>query len=116
MQYAGVSLDFYEIHYDKDFALANGLPDVVVHGALKSAWLAQMVLEWAGPQAVLRSMDVRYRGMDVPDDPIVCSGRVTKKSREGDLALVQCEVWTENSKGERTTDGTITMAIQPPRT
>ena len=35
VQYAGASGDFYEIHYDKDFALNTGLDGVIVHGALK---------------------------------------------------------------------------------
>ena len=107
VQYAGASLDFYEIHYDKDFAVASGLPGVVVHGALKSAWLAQMVMDWAGPLAVLRAVRVRYRDTDVPGDPLTCRGRVTKKYREGDRLLVEIEVWLENGKGVRTTEGSI---------
>ena len=111
VQYAGASLDFYEIHYDKDFALTNGLPNVVVHGALKSAWLVQMVTEWAGPAAVVRKLATRYRDMDVANDPLLCQGRVTKKYRESGLALVECDVWLENGRGQRTTDGSIVVEL-----
>ena len=38
VKYAGASGDFYQIHYDKDFALANKLPGVILHGALKNGF------------------------------------------------------------------------------
>ena len=111
VQYAGASLDFYEIHYDKDFAQANSLPNVVVHGALKSAWLVQMVTEWAGPAAVIRKLSTRYRDMDVANDPLLCHGLVTRKYRENGHALIECEVWLENGCGQRTTDGSIVVEL-----
>ena len=34
VQYAGASGDFYEIHYDKDYAIGNSLDGPILHGAL----------------------------------------------------------------------------------
>ena len=48
VKYAGASGDFYQIHYDKDFALANKLPGVILHGALKNAFLGQLLTDFAG--------------------------------------------------------------------
>ena len=48
VRWAGASGDFYQIHYDKDFALGNNLPGLIIHGALKSAWLGQLVGDWVG--------------------------------------------------------------------
>ena len=39
VMWAAGSGDFYQIHYDKDFAQGNGLPDRITHGALKHALL-----------------------------------------------------------------------------
>ena len=111
VQYAGASLDFYEIHYDTDFALANGLPGVVIHGALKSAWLAQMVTEWMGPDGRIAALIVRYREVDVPGNLVQCRGRVMEKYRADGKALVECDVWLENSQGQRTTEGAITVEL-----
>ena len=33
VQYAGASGDFYEIHYDKDYAIGNELPGPIIHGS-----------------------------------------------------------------------------------
>ena len=59
VMYAGASGDFYEIHYDKDFAVDQGLPGVILHGALKSAFLAQVVTGWMGSEGRLVSFVVR---------------------------------------------------------
>ncbi len=111
VEYAGASLDFYQIHYDKDFALKNNLPGLIIHGALKMAWLGQLMTDWIGPAGVLRKFGVQYRGMDVPNDPLLCKGTVTKKYVQGAEHLVDCEIWLENGKGERTTPGTATVAL-----
>ncbi len=39
--YAGASRDFNPLHWDHDTAVAAGLPGVVVHGLLQSAWILQ---------------------------------------------------------------------------
>ena len=111
VRWAGASGDFYQIHYDKDFALANNLPGQIVHGALKSAWLGQLLGDWAGDKGTIKSYGCSYRGMDVPDDALTCKGAVTKKYVEGDEHLVACDVWLENSKGEKTTPGTAVVAL-----
>ena len=38
VQYAGAQGDFYEIHYDQEYARSVGLPGVILHGLLKAAF------------------------------------------------------------------------------
>ncbi|HEY41876.1 MAG TPA: dehydratase [Dehalococcoidia bacterium] len=111
VRWAGASGDFYQIHYDKDFALGNQLPGIIVHGALKSAWIGQLLSDWVGEKGMIKTYGISYRGMDVPGDTLTCKGTVTKKYTEGDEHLVDCEIWLENSKGEKTTPGTATVAL-----
>ena len=111
VRYAGASGDFYQIHYDKDFALANKLPGVILHGALKNAFLGQLVTDFAGEHGWLRKLSVQYRGMDVPGVKLLARGKVTRKWVEGDNHLVECEIWIENAKGEKTTPGSATVIL-----
>jgi acyl dehydratase len=111
VKYAGASGDFYQIHYDKDFALKNNLPGVILHGALKNAFLGQLMTDFAGELGWLRKLSVQYRGMDQPGSKVVCRGRVTKKYTEGVNHLVDCEIWLENAKGEKTTPGSATVVL-----
>ena len=107
VQYAGAQGDFYEIHYDQDFARNVGLPGVILHGLLKAAFLGQLVTDWLGDRGTLKTFEVSYRGIDQPGRPYRCRGRVTKV--EGDQ--VELEVWGEDSTGNRTTVGTATVGM-----
>jgi acyl dehydratase len=111
VKYAGASGDFYQIHYDKDFALKNNLPGVILHGALKNAFLGQLMTDFAGELGWVRKLSVQYRGMDQPGTKVVCKGRVTKKYTQGSDHLVDCEIWLENAKGEKTTPGSATVIL-----
>lgn len=111
VKYAGASGDFYEVHYDKDLAVDIGLPGIIVHGALKNAYLAQVVTDWMGPDGSLRKLSVRYRGTDVPNDDLTCSGRVTKVYEQDGAHLVDCALTLENSGGEQTTTGAATVRL-----
>ncbi len=108
VQYAGAQGDFYEIHYDQDFARSVGLPGVILHGLLKAAFLGELVMDWLGERGTLKAFEVSYRGIDQPGRPYRCRGRVTKV--DGDEAAL--EVWGEDSDGNRTTVGSATVLLK----
>lgn len=56
VRYAGASRDFNPIHWDHAAAVAAGLPGVVVHGLLQSAWIveAAVALGWEPSSARFR--------------------------------------------------------------
>ena len=60
VKYAGASGDFYQIHYDVGFAKNNGLPDIILHGALKNAFLGQLMTDYIGHQGTLKKLSVQY--------------------------------------------------------
>jgi acyl dehydratase len=111
VQYAGASRDFYEIHYDKDFAQGNNLEGVILHGALKSAFLGQLMTDWIGPLGTLKRLSCQYRGMDFPGQPVTAKGTVTRKYQENGQCLVDCTIWLENPQGQNTTPGSATVAL-----
>jgi acyl dehydratase len=116
VMYAGASGDFYPLHYDQEFARAQGLPGIIVHGALKSAFLGQLVTDWIGVDGILVELSVRYREMDVPGDVLTCHGLIAEKRNEGRRNLVRCELWIENGQTIRTTTGEalVDLPLRPP--
>ena len=111
VRYAGASGDFYEIHYDKDFAMGNNLPGPILHGALKNAFLGQLMTDWIGEGGTLRRLACQYRGMDEPGKPLYCKGRVTRKYVEDGRHLVDCDIWVEDAEGKTTTPGSATVEL-----
>jgi len=60
----------------------------------------------------LRKLAVQYRGMESSRAPkSLCKGKVVKKYAEGRDHLVDCEIWLENAKGEKTTIGSATVIL-----
>ena len=111
VKYAGASGDYYQIHYDKDFAAGNGLDGVILHGALKNAFLGQLMTQWMGPEGTLKKLSCQYRGMDFPDQTITGKGTGTRKYQDQGQNLVDCDIWLENPTGEKTTPGKATVAL-----
>ena len=56
--WAAASGDFYQIHYDDNFAKGNNLPDIIVHGALKGMLVGRLLDEFAGDKGSIEMWDV----------------------------------------------------------
>jgi len=122
VKFAGASGDFNPLHYEDTFAASQGVGKPIVHGQLKRAWLVQLVTDWVGEQGTLRKFSCQFRGMDYPrlmkstfepqeGETWWCKGTVTKKYVEGAEHWVECEIWVENSKGEKTTPGSAAVVL-----
>ena len=107
VQYAGAQGDFYEIHYDQEYARSVGLPGVILHGLLKAAFLGQLVTDWLDDRGKLLSLEVSYRGVDVPGRPYRCRGQIVKVDGHN----LELEVWGEDEAGKRTTTGTARVLM-----
>lgn len=67
----------HRIHYDIDFAKAEGHDDVLVQGSLQGAWLAQYVMEWVGPAGRLLYLKWRNRRPLYAEESLVLTGTVS---------------------------------------
>lgn len=122
VQWAGATGDFNPLHYEEDFAKAQGAGAPIVHGALKRAWLGQLITNLIGDEGVLCKLSCQYRGMDYPrkmktmkgatdGETWLCKGRVKNKYVENDKHFMECEIWVENGKGVKTTPGSALVTL-----
>jgi acyl dehydratase len=111
VMWAAASGDFYEIHYDVEYARSIGLPGLVVHGALKNAFLGQLLHDWVAPAGRIVEYGCSYRGMDYPDEDLRCRGTVTDVTDRDGEHLATLDIWVENPQGEVTTPGTAIVAL-----
>ena len=108
VKYAGASGDFYQIHYDMEYAKNNNLPGVILHGALKNAFLGQLITDWIGNSGKLKILEVQYKGMDLPGTPVYAKGIVSKIIDENNI---NCDLWLETEDGNKTTIGKATIQL-----
>lgn len=111
VMWAAASGDFYEIHYDVEHARSIGLPGLVVHGALKNAFLGQLLHDWVAPSGRVVRFACSYRGMDYPAQDLRCRGTVRRLFELGGEHLVELDIWIENPKGEVTTPGSGLVSL-----
>ncbi len=111
VMYAGASQDFVAIHYDRKVAAEAGHPKVIIHGALKSAWLGELVTSWIGSTGRLLELDVSYRAIDFPDDVATCVGKVTETRIENGVGIVEVEIGLRNPEGAITTPGRALVSL-----
>jgi len=111
VKYAGASGDYYQIHYDKDFALANGLQGIIIHGWLALSFLGQMVTDWIGEKGTLVKLSGSYRGMNKVHEDVICSGKVVKKYQEEGKNYARLEIWAENPQGDKTVTGNAVITL-----
>ena len=111
VKWAGAAGEFYEIHYDKDFAISQGLPGLIVHGWLALAFLGEMVTGWIGEGGTLLKLGGSYRGMNKVHEDLFCKGKVIKKYTENGKNCARLEIWVENPQGDKTVTGNAVVTL-----
>ena len=56
-------------------------------------------------------MSCSYKGMSYPDEKLTCQGEVTRKYEQDGEHFVDCKVWAENPKGEKTASGRAVVTL-----
>lgn len=109
VKWTAAAWDFHDIHYDLDYARAQGHADLVVHGPLKLALLGRLLMRLAGPQGWVKRLRGRYLGMDLRGATLIATGKVTALDPETGTA--ELELIVLNEKGERSVvgDGAVTL-------
>jgi len=111
-RFAGANNELVPIHMDPDYAKnVAKLPDVIIMGNLKLAYIANALTGWAGDEGWIRKIAIEYRKMDTVNTIITAKARVTKTYQEHGKHLVALEVWVENEAGEVTTPGSAVVAL-----
>ncbi len=111
VKFAGASGDYYQIHYDKDFAQSNGLPGVIIHGWLALSFLGQMLTDWIGERGTLVKLSGSYRGINRVNEDIICNGKITRKYVEDNRHYARIEIWAENPQGDKTVAGSAVVRL-----
>ncbi|MBN1310835.1 MAG: hypothetical protein JXB30_05385 [Anaerolineae bacterium] len=110
VRYSGASGDFNPIHTVPRVAQEVGLDGIIAHGLLIMAFGGQCLTAWAGAGSV-RQFKVRFSGMTKPSETVVCTGKVTKKEEDGELALVRGKLTVKDTDDTLKLKGDFTVAL-----
>lgn len=101
--------DFEPVHHDKAAAQATGLPDVFMNILTSQGLMTRYATDWSGPEAVVRSLDIRLGAPNVPGMVMTITGEVVAKDEA--TGVVDIEVLGENNIWGMHMQGTVQLAL-----
>ena len=102
--------DFMPVHHDRDFAVAQGAPDIFMNILSDTGYCSRFLTDWAGPDAMLRRLAIRLGVPVFPGDRLVYTGEVTRVADDGDEGVVDVAFRATTPLGEHVT-GTATLTL-----
>ena len=100
------SRDYQDVHHDPGLAVERGSPDIFMNILSTNGFVGRFITDWAGPDAILKSVRIRLGAPNYPGDTMTITGEVTRV--DGDE--VDVAVRGANSLGDHVT-GTVTLTI-----
>jgi len=100
------SRDYQDVHHDRDLAVKRGSKDIFMNILTTNGYVGRFVTDWAGPEALLRRVDIRLGAPNYPGDTMTMTGRVKDKTD----GVVSVEVAGRNDLGDHVT-GTVDLAL-----
>ena len=104
------SRDFMPAHHDADFARAQGAPHMFMNILTTNGYVARFITDWAGPEAMIRTIKIRLGAPAVPGKPLRFTGRVEQVVDEGDERVIEIAVRAANDLGDHAT-GTVVVSL-----
>lgn len=102
--------DFMPVHHDRDYANAQGAPDIFMNILSTNAYCTRFLTDWAGPDAMVRRLSIRLGVPVMPGSTLTFSGSVTGTGTDDDDGLVEIAFRATNDLGDHVT-GTAELAI-----
>ena len=104
-----VTRDFEPVHHSKAVAQASGLPDVFMNIMTSQGLMTRYATDWSGPEAVVRSLDIRLGAPNVPGMVMTVTGEITAKDETS--GVVDIAVLGENNIWGMHMQGTVQLAL-----
>ena len=104
------SRDFMPVHHDRDFAQAQGAPDIFMNMLTSNGYVSRFVTDWAGPEAVIRQISVRLGAPATPGHVLRFRGRATQVEGPADERQFEVSVVATNDLGHHVT-GTVVVSL-----
>ena len=101
--------DFEPVHHNKAAAVATGLPDVFMNILTSQGLMTRYATDWSGPEAVVKSLDLRLGAPNVPGMVMTMTGAVT--AIDTGNGLVDIAVVGENNVWGMHMQGSVQLAL-----
>ena len=92
--------DFMPVHHDRDYAQAQGAPDIFMNILSDTGYCSRFLTDWAGPDAKIRKLAIRLGVPMHPGHTLTYTGHVTEVHEAGDETIVSVAFTAMDDLGE----------------
>ncbi len=104
------SRDFMPVHHDKAYANQHGSPDVFMNIMSTNGYCSRYLTDWAGPDAMLRSLSIRLGVPVYPGTTLSFEGEVTAVDERDGERIVEVTFTARTEHGDHAS-GTATLSL-----
>lgn len=104
------SRDFMPVHHDREYARAQGSPDIFMNIISTNAYCSRFLTDWAGPDAMVCRLSIRLGVPVFPGSILILAGRVTAIADRGHDRLVDVDLRATTELGHHAT-GTAQVVL-----
>src|SRR5579885_2040474 len=102
--------DFMPVHHDRDYANAQGAPDIFMNILSSNAYCSRFLTDWAGPEAMIRRLAIRLGVPVFPGSTLTFTGTVTGASHVDGEDLLEVAFTAATPLGDHLT-ATATVSL-----
>ena len=102
--------DFMPVHHDREYANAQGAPDIFMNILSDTGYCSRFLTDWAGTNAMVKRLAIRLGVPVFPGHTLTYTGTVSAVSRTEDEGLVEVEFTAVDDLGEHVS-GTATIGL-----
>ena len=95
--------DFMPVHHDRAYANSQGAPDIFMNILSSNAYCCRFLTDWAGPEAMIKKLDIRLGVPVFPGTHLAFSGTVTSRVEEGSSVLLEVAFRAATELGDHLT-------------
>ncbi len=104
------SRDFMPVHHDPEYARSQHAPDIFFNILTTNGYVSRYITDWAGPEAMLRSIRIKLGAPAVPHKTLRFRGQVAREAQEGGERVLEVAVNVSNDLGPHAT-GTVELSL-----
>ena len=104
------SRDFQDVHHDPVLAVERGSKDIFMNILSSTGLVERFVTDWAGPNAIVRQINIRLGAPNHPYDTMVLRGQVKALEPGETGGIAEVELVGSNSMGNHVV-GTVRVQL-----
>jgi hypothetical protein len=102
--------DFMPVHHDREYAQAQGAPDIFMNILSDTGYCSRFLTDWAGPDARIRTLAIKLGVPVHPGHTLAYTGQVTEVREDGDETVFGIAFTAMDDLGEHV-GGTAEVAF-----